>query len=58
MVAEDGDEVVVRGGDDWREVGCTRGFALGLEEVVTDGAAHHTAPVLLHEDLPTVGTHS
>ena len=52
VVAEDGHEVVVRGGDDGWDVRCTRGLALSLKEVVTDGPAHHTAPMLLHKHLP------
>ena len=35
VVAEDGDEVVVGGGDDGREICGTRGLGLGLKEVVT-----------------------
>ena len=52
VVAEDGHEVVVRGGDDGWEVRCTSGLALGLKEVVTHRPAHHTAPMLLHKHLP------
>ena len=44
----------MRGGDDGRDVRRTRGLCLSLKEVVTDGAAYDTPPVLLHEDLPGV----
>ena len=43
------------GWDDRREIGRTGGLCLGLKEVVTDGAANNTPPVLLHEDLPGGG---
>ena len=56
VVAEDGHEVVVWGGDDGWDVRCTRGLALSLKEVVTDGPAHHTAPMLLHKHLPMTHT--
>ena len=52
VAAEDGDEEVMRGRDDRRQVCCTRGLALGLKEVVTHRPTHHTAPVLLHKYLP------
>jgi len=51
-VAEDADEVVVRRGDDGRHVLGLGGALLRLEEVVAHGAAHHTLPVLLQEDVP------
>lgn len=52
LVPEHIDEVVVRGGDDRRNILGLSGTLLGLEEVVTHGAAHNTLPVLLQEDVP------
>ena len=51
-VAENADEVVVRRGDDRRDILRLGGALLGLEEVVAHGATHHTLPVLLQEDVP------
>ena len=56
VVSKDGDEVVVRGGDDRRDVRGTGSLRLSIKEVVTHRAIDHTPPVLLHKDL-TVHMH-
>lgn len=49
---EHADEVVVRRGDDGRNVLRFGGALQRLEEVVTHGAADHALPVLLQENVP------
>lgn len=56
VVSKDGDEVVVRGGDDRWDVRGTGSLRLSIKEVVTHRAIDHTPPVLLHKDL-TVHMH-
>lgn len=52
VVSEDGYEVVVRCGYNWWYISRTGGLGLGLKEVITDRAVHHTLPMLLHKYLP------
>lgn len=51
-MAEHADEVVMRRGDDRRDVLRLGGALQRLEEVVTHGAADHALPVLLQENVP------
>lgn len=51
-VPEHADKVVVRRGDDWRDILRLSGAFLSLKEVVTHGAADHALPVLLQENVP------
>ena len=57
VVSKNGDEVVVRGGDDRRNIRGTGSLRLSIKEVVTHRAIDHTPPVFLHEYL-TVHTHT
>lgn len=51
-VAEHADKVVMRRGDDRWDILWLSGALLRLKEVVTHGAADHTFPVLLQENVP------
>lgn len=51
-VPEHTDEVVMRRGDDRRNILRFGGALQCLKEVVTHGAADHALPVLLQENVP------
>lgn len=51
LVPVNAQQVVVRGGDNWRHVFCLGGSLLGLKEVITHRTANHAFPVFLQEDV-------
>lgn len=52
VMPEHTDKVVMRRGDNWWDILWLSSSLLGLKEVVAHGAADHTFPVLLQENIP------
>lgn len=54
IAAQHTDEVMMRSGNDWRNVLIVVGFPLGIKEVIAYRSRYNTLPVFFHKNIPEI----